>query len=78
MCVCVEFDIQILVENKSEGVYSGGVHLFTKCVPCNSTGLGVLDMNLFQILIGLCEVRITNAIQIFCKLGDRFIFLVFI
>ena len=55
MCVCVydEFDIQNLVDNKSEGVYSGGVHLFTKCVLCNSAGFYVLDMDLFQIQIGL-------------------------
>jgi hypothetical protein len=49
VCVCNEFDIQNLVHNKSEGVFSGGVRLFTKCVLCNSAGLGVLDMNLFQI-----------------------------
>jgi cell shape-determining protein MreD len=49
VCVCVEFDIQNLVDNKSEGVCCGGVHLFTKCVLCNSAGLTVLDMNLFKI-----------------------------
>ena len=58
MCVCVcvcardDFDIQNLVDNKSEGVYSGGVHLFTKCVLCNSAGLCVLVMDLFKIQIG--------------------------
>jgi len=46
---CDELDIQNLVDNKSEGVCSGGVHLFTKCILCNSASLGVLDMNVFQI-----------------------------
>jgi len=64
-----EFDIQNLVDNKSEGVYSGGVHLFTKCFLCNSAGFCVLDMDLFQIHIGRWGVRITNAIQIYCRLG---------
>jgi hypothetical protein len=51
--VCVyEFDVQNLVDNKNEGVYSGGVNLFTKCVLCNSEGLGALDMNLFRIQTG--------------------------
>ena len=43
VCVCVyeEFDIQNLVDNKSDGVYSGGSHLFTKCILCNYAGFGV-------------------------------------